>query len=230
MNSEDEAATFALIHGGGGSSWDWHLVEPELRGRGHDVVAVDLPIEDPENGISEYAETVVAACEGRPNLVVVGHSFGGMVAPVVCTRVAAELLVLVAGMIPRPGESPGEWWGATGHNDLGISFATEEDVNEVFYNGVPADLVAAAAEHDREHSGASWSRPVPLSAWPEIPTRYLLCRDDRCFPPAFARSHAAERLGLTPDEIDGGHMVALGRPAELAERLDRYWTELRRGT
>jgi pimeloyl-ACP methyl ester carboxylesterase len=36
-------ATFALIHGGGGSAWDWHLVAPELRERGHEPVAVDLP-------------------------------------------------------------------------------------------------------------------------------------------------------------------------------------------
>ncbi|WP_199043871.1 alpha/beta fold hydrolase [Glycomyces salinus] len=225
MTTEKETATYVLIHGGGSSSWDWHLVEPELRRRGHDVIAVDLPIEDPENGIAEYADTVVAACEGRSNPVVVGHSFGGLVAPVVCTRVAAEMLVLVAGMIPRPGESPGEWWSATGHNDLGISFSTKEDENEVFYNGVREDLVAASAEHDREHSGKSWNEPVPLRAWPDVPTRYLLCRDDRCFPPAFTRSHVAERLGIVPDEIDGGHMVALGRPVELAERLDRYWTE-----
>jgi pimeloyl-ACP methyl ester carboxylesterase len=46
-------ATFALIHGGGGSSWDWHLVVPELRERGHEPVAVDLPCEDPSAGWRE---------------------------------------------------------------------------------------------------------------------------------------------------------------------------------
>ncbi|GAB4000653.1 hypothetical protein GCM10029992_33260 [Glycomyces albus] len=98
-------------------------------------------------------------------------------------------------------------------------------MNQVFFNGVPEELVAASAEHDREHSGKSWDQPVPLETWPDVPTRYLLGRQDRCFPPAFARSLVAERLGIVPDEIDGGHMVALGRPVELAERLDRYWTE-----
>src|SRR6266508_2528168 len=39
-------ATFALIHGGGGSAWDWHFVAPELREREHDVVTVDLPSDD----------------------------------------------------------------------------------------------------------------------------------------------------------------------------------------
>jgi pimeloyl-ACP methyl ester carboxylesterase len=43
-------ATFVLIHGGGGSAWDWHLVARALRERGHDAVAVDLPIEDESAG------------------------------------------------------------------------------------------------------------------------------------------------------------------------------------
>ena len=44
-------ATFVLIHGAGDSSWYWHLVEPELRARGHDVVAPDLPCEDDSAGL-----------------------------------------------------------------------------------------------------------------------------------------------------------------------------------
>ena len=71
-------ATFALIHGGGGSAWDWHLVESELRGRGHDPVAVDLPSEDETAGWREYADTVVEAIGNRSDVVVVGHSLGGL--------------------------------------------------------------------------------------------------------------------------------------------------------
>lgn len=43
-------ATYVLIHGGGGSAWDWHLVAVELGGRNHEVVAPDLPIEDKSAG------------------------------------------------------------------------------------------------------------------------------------------------------------------------------------
>jgi len=65
--------------------------------------------------------------------------------------------------------------------------------------------------------------PWPLAAWPDVPTRFLLCRDDRFFPTAFLRRVAEERLGITPDEIDGGHCVALSRPVELADRLEAYF-------
>ncbi|WP_100444180.1 alpha/beta fold hydrolase [Glycomyces xiaoerkulensis] len=228
MGTDIEPATFVLIHGGGGSSWDWHLVEPELRGLGHEVLAVDLPIEDADNGITEYADAVVAECAGVRRPVIVAHSWGGLVAPVVCTRIEAELLVLLAGMIPAPGESPNEWWSATGYTELGISFGTREEEIDIFFNGVPEALITAAYEHERDHA-SGWDSPSPLQAWPDVPTRYLSCRDDRCFPPDFTRTHVAERLGITPDEIDGGHMVALARPRALAERLHRLWNETRDG-
>jgi pimeloyl-ACP methyl ester carboxylesterase len=66
------------------------------------------------------------------------------------------------------------------------------------------------------------NEPWPLDAWPDVPTRYLLCRDDRMFPAAWARRHARERLGIEADEIDGGHYITLSRPLELAERLASY--------
>ena len=57
--------------------------------------------------------------------------------------------------------------------------------------------------------------------WPEVPTRFVLCRDDRLFPASFERRMAKERLGITADEIDGGHLPALSRPKELTEELER---------
>jgi pimeloyl-ACP methyl ester carboxylesterase len=64
--------------------------------------------------------------------------------------------------------------------------------------------------------------PSPLEAWPDVPTRVLLGRDDRLFPAPFVRRVARERLGITPDEIDGGHTPALSRPKELTDRLEAY--------
>jgi pimeloyl-ACP methyl ester carboxylesterase len=58
-------ATFVLIHGAGDSGWYWHLREAELRRRGHDVVAPDLPGEDDSARLPEYADTVVDMAFGR---------------------------------------------------------------------------------------------------------------------------------------------------------------------
>jgi pimeloyl-ACP methyl ester carboxylesterase len=160
---------------------------------------------------------------------VVAHSFGGLVGPVVASRMETELLVLLAAMIPAPGETPGQWWGASRYHETGISFETKEEEIDLFYNGVPEDLIAGSQERERDHSGG-WDAPSPLKAWPDVPTRYLLGRDDRFFPPAFTRALVAERLGIVPDEIDGGHMVALSHPRALAEELHRLWTEQQQAT
>ena len=211
-------ATFALIHGGGGSGWDFHRLVPELAARGHDAVAPDLPITDASAGLTEFTGTVLAALGDRTDdVVVVGHSYGGFTAPLVAAKVRARLLVYLAGMIPAPGEPPGQWWGNTGfESPKGLS------ETEQFFNGVPAELAAQCQARGRDQVSAEWDEPWPLPAHPDVPTRVLLCRDDRFFPPDFQRRVARERLGTVPDEIDGPHCVPLSHPAELADRLVSY--------
>jgi pimeloyl-ACP methyl ester carboxylesterase len=99
----------------GGSAWDWHLVAPALREHGHDAVAVDLPCEDQSAGWEQYADAVVQAIGDRRGVVVMGHSLGGFTAPLVCVRVPVDLLVLVAAMIPSPGERFADWWANAGY-------------------------------------------------------------------------------------------------------------------
>ena len=94
--------------------WCWHLVEAAIRERGHETVAPDLPIEDDAAGLSDYAAAVVDAIGDRRDVAVVAQSFGGYVAPIVAELIGARLIVLVAGMIPMPGESAEAMFGATG--------------------------------------------------------------------------------------------------------------------
>lgn len=210
-------ATFVLIHGGGGSAWDWHLLAPELADRGHDPVLPELPIEDGAAGFAEFRETVVAATGDRGDLIVVGHSYGAFTAPLIAGMLPVQMIVLLTPMIPKPGEKPGDWWANTGFR--GAEGLSEE---QQFYNGVPAEIVAEAPSHGREQVSAEWNEPWPLDAWPDVPTKVLIAREDRFFPPDFQRRVAADRLGITPDEIDGGHSVALSHPRQLADRLTAY--------
>lgn len=77
---------------------------------------------------------------------------------------------------------------------------------------------------ERAESQAAYQCPWPLEAWPDVPTRFVLCTQDRFFPPAFMHKVVSERLGIIPDEISAGHCVALSRPKELAELLVGYAT------
>jgi pimeloyl-ACP methyl ester carboxylesterase len=213
-------ATYVLIHGAGDVGWYWHLVEAELRARGHDVVAPDLPCEDDSAGLPEYADAVIEAIGDRTGLVVVAQSLGAFTAPLVCGRVAVDLLVLVAPMIPAPGEAPADYWTNTRYEDE-VRESYDDEI-ALFYQDVPPELAAEALKRGRRQSEVRMHEPSPLRAWPDVPTRVLLCRDDRLFPPPFLRRVAEDRLGITPDEIDGGHTPALSRPRKLAERLEAY--------
>ena len=211
-------ATYVLIPGAGDRAWHWHLVADELRERGHEVVAVDLPCDDESAGLSEYADTVVEAIGDRGDLVVVAHSLGGFTAPLVCARVPVDLLVLVAGMVPAPGETGEDWWTNTRYaappGDHG------DDEIAIYLHDVPPDLAAEALARGRDQTMTPMREPWPLDAWPDVPTRYLLCRDDRFFDADWTRRMVRDRLGIEADEIDGSHCVYLSRPAELAARLE----------
>jgi pimeloyl-ACP methyl ester carboxylesterase len=223
-------STFVLIHGGGDVGWSWHLVEAELRARGHDVVAPDLPGDDDSLELDDYARAVVAAVADRRDLVVVAHSFGGFTAPLVAVRLPVDALVFVAGMVPSPGEAPGDWWDRTGYRKAVEEQAARDggatgnqDPYVSFYHDVPRDLAALALSKERAHpSAACNASPWPLEALPDVPTHFVLCTEDRFFPPDFLRRVVAERLGVVPDEIAAGHCVALSRPKELADILEGY--------
>lgn len=213
--------TYALIHGAGDSGCHWHLLGPELRRRGHEVIAMDLPCEDESAGLAEYADTAVAAIGARAPVTVVAQSLGAFTAPLLCERVPVELIVLIAGMVPLPGERGDDWPANTGYPG---PEGTEEI--EIFFNDVSEEVAKAAIERGRRQADAPGKEPWPLETWPHVPTRYLLCLQDRMFPPQWMREVVRERLGIEPDEIDSGHCPALSRPHELAARLEAYRREL----
>ncbi len=223
-----------LIPGAGGSAWYWHRLQAELRRRGHDVVAVDLPADDDAAGLREYTDAVVEAAGRRTDLVLVAQSMAGFTAPLVCERLPVSLLVLLNAMIPAPGETAGDWWDHTGQGQArrekderdGRPPGADLDLATYFLHDLPQDLVDGAWAHARRQSDTPFGQPWPLEAWPDVPTRVLVARDDRFFPAGFQRRVALERLGVTADELPGGHLVALSHPSELADRLEAYASEV----
>jgi pimeloyl-ACP methyl ester carboxylesterase len=225
------AATYVFVPGAGGDAWYWHLVIPEVRARAHDVVAVSLQASDDSAGWTEYADTIVDAIGDRTGVILVAQSLAGFSAPLVCGLVRVDLLVLLNAMIPRPGETGAEWWSNTGQREamhahltaLGLPPEAADDDTTLYFHDVSPQVRDQALR--RGQPGQSWTpmtQPWPLDGWPEVPTRVLIGRDDRLFPADLQRRIARERLGIEADEIEGGHLLALSRPAELVERLEAY--------
>ena len=202
-----DVSTFALIHGAGDGGWYWHLVEAELQALGHVTAAPDLPSDDDTATLDDYAETVAAALPESRQVIVVAQSFGGFTAPLVVDRVSAAGLVFVAGMVPRPGETPNDWWDKTGYSDavrdqaeVDGGLTGNSDPLVCYYHDVPADLAEEAMRRERNHpSSAAYYQPWPLEAMPPVPTKFVLGTEDRCFPAALMRRLSQDRLGVVPD-------------------------------
>jgi pimeloyl-ACP methyl ester carboxylesterase len=220
-----------LLPGAGGESWYWHLVAPLLQANGHVVISPDLPAADDAAGLREYAEVAVDAIGERGELVVVAQSMAAFFAPLLCGRVDVRELVLVAPMIPAPGESPGGWWQSSGQLPAQRDQDEREgrdpdapfDVMTAFFHDVPREVVDEAfARGEPRQSDTPFDERWPLERWPDVPTRVIVGSRDRLFPLDFMRGLALERLGVEVDVVDSGHLPALSRPRELAERLEAY--------
>jgi pimeloyl-ACP methyl ester carboxylesterase len=212
--------TYALIHGAYDVGWYWHLVERELQERGHRSVAPDLPIEDDDASLKDHAQSVVDAVDkvhDGGELIVVGQSWGGYIAPIVADLAKADRLVLVAPMVPKPGETDEEMWKATG-------WTFPHGKADAFYHDVDPTLAAEAKSRERGQSETTSREPWPLAAWPSVPTHVIVGENDRFFPAEWLRGVVRDRLGIEPDEIACGHTVALSRPRELVELMESYRT------
>lgn len=232
--------TFVLIPGAGGDAWYWHLVAPKLKERGYETIAVALPAADDRAGLEQYAATVVDAIgERSPEHVgLVAQSLAGFVAPVVCEKVPVSLLVLLNAMIPKPGETPGEWWSNTGHAEARRLQLLREgrkpdaafDPLIDFFHDVPQPVVDSAwARGEPRQSDHVFGSRCTFTTWPNVRTHVLVGRDDWFFPCEFQRRVARERLGMLAEEIAGGHLVALSQPVELSARLISYADASRAG-
>jgi pimeloyl-ACP methyl ester carboxylesterase len=223
-------STFLLIHGAGDVGWYWHLVEPELRAAGHHTIAPDLPCDHDTASLDDYVGTVLDAAGGRQDLVIVSQSYGAFTATLAASQLPARMLVLLAGMIPVPGETPAEWWAGAGYRQAAEEQARldggqtgNDDPFISFYNGVPRALAAKAMQRGaRGESSVVSDTTWPLRSWPDVPTRFILCQDDHLFPPGFLRRLARERLGIVADEVPGCHCAALSHPKEISELLLSY--------
>ena len=225
-------ATFALVHGAWHGAWCWERLAPELEAHGHTTIAVDLPAEDPEAGLTRYAELTAAAMGDADDVVVVGHSLGAATIPLVASLRPVRHLVFLCGLVPEPGRSVTDRYGEdvfapgfVGNTDTradGASFWPDPAAaKRCFYHDCTDDDAEWAVSRFRAQSAAPRLEPWPGGGIPDVERTSILCRDERCIRPDWSRRVSRELLGVEPLELGGGHSPFVSRPAELAELLVR---------
>lgn len=225
-------STFALVHGAHHGAWAWSYLVPALERRGHEVVAVDLPCEDVTAGVSRYARIVVDALAGRDDALVVGHSLGGLVVPVVASIRSLRRMVFIAAVVPEPGRSLAEQAAADPRmrargskidNSDGTQSRPPDEAVRRYYHDCDDAARRYALARLRRQARTPALEPSPLAVWPAVPATYIICAHDRAVDPAYQRD-AARRLGAETIELRSSHSPFLSRPAELARVLDAVAT------
>jgi pimeloyl-ACP methyl ester carboxylesterase len=217
----DEMTSVALIPGAGGLAWYWHLVQRDLRDLGYDAFAVDLAARG-QIGLPAYADAVVDAIDGRTDVALVAQSMGAFTAPLVWSRVPVRRVVFVNAMIPRPGETPGQWWENVGSEPARRAaavrggYSTEFDLTTYFLHDIPDALVEELGRRARSQLDERFDDVCAFDARPPMPMHVVAGRDDRFFPLELQQRIARDRLGIEPLIVPGGHLAALSHPEELA--------------
>ncbi|HZC32217.1 MAG TPA: alpha/beta hydrolase [Candidatus Bathyarchaeia archaeon] len=223
----------ALVHGSYHGAWCWDFLRPELERLGHRVIAMDLPISDPSLGAADYAKAVDDTLEPDSEPMLVGHSMAGLVIPLVAARRPVRRLVFLAAFLPSPGRSAGEQRATEAIDgripprtaewtDLGndVWMVGPNTATEIFFQDAPPAVARWATKRLRPQAYRVLTETTPLTTWPAIESRSIVCRDDRAINPEWVRLAARERLGIEAIEIGGGHSPFLTRPAELARVLN----------
>ncbi|HEX6583749.1 MAG TPA: alpha/beta hydrolase [Thermoleophilaceae bacterium] len=221
---------FALVHGAWHGGWCWDRLIGPLRDRGHDVVVPELPSEDPELGLEDYADTIHRALDGADDVVVVPHSLGGLVGPVIANRRPLKALVYLNALVPEPGLSFGDqlsaseeqilvFEGGRAVDEQGRShWPDPEATARIMYGDLPPEDARWAAERLRPQAQRSQTEVSP--APPDgLRTESIIGTDDRILSPVWSRRVARERLGVAPIELPTGHFSMVSHPERLADAL-----------
>jgi pimeloyl-ACP methyl ester carboxylesterase len=225
-------ASFVLIPGAGGMASYWRRVAPLLEEAGQEAIAVELPGDDENAGLPEYADLVTRAIGERGNVILVASSLAGFTAPLVCARKTVRMLILVNAMIPKPGETAGAWWGNTGAVEARTEaarlggYSVDFDVPTYFLHDAPEAVPRDGPSEPRGEANIVFGQPCRFERWPSIPLRVIASTDDRFFPLKFQQRVARARLKLEPETLPGGHLVALSNPEGLAALLLRQAREV----
>jgi pimeloyl-ACP methyl ester carboxylesterase len=225
--------TFALVPGAWHGAWCWERVALLLTAAGNAVVTMDLPCADPAAGCDAYARVVLDAVAGvDDDLVLVGHSAGGLTTPLVAAARPVERLVFLSALLPLPGRPFTEQNRAEHILQREYQAGVEPDENDcrrwfdaelaarTLYSGCNAEDAAWAFARLRAQSSTIYAEPSPLERWPDLPVTDIRGSDDQIVSPTWAARAVPERLGIESIVIDGaGHSSMLSHPRVLADLL-----------
>ena len=221
MADQSASPTVVLVHGGFVDGAGWEGVYRILKKDGYDVRIVQNPTTSLADDVAATRQ-VIAQAKGP--VVLVGHSYGGVVVTEAGNDPKVSRLVYIAAFAPDKGESvasliknppPGAPVPPILPPQDGYLFLDTAKFADAFAADVDADKAAFMADSQVPWGVEALEGAVSEPAWRKKPSWYLVATDDRMIPPP-AQQIMAKRAGATVVESKGSHAVYVSRPDVVA--------------
>lgn len=214
--------TVVLVHGGFVDGSGWQAVHDLLTHDGFNVAIVQNPTLSLEGDVAATHHVI----DDQPgSVVLVGHSYGGVVITEAGTHPKVDALVYIAAFAPDKGESvqsliadpaPGAPVPPILPPRNGFLALDRDKFAESFAGDLPADQAQFMADSQVPWGLEALNGAVSDPAWRTKPSWYLVAADDRMIPPPAQRA-MSERAGATVSESPGSHSVYLSEPDAVAD-------------
>jgi pimeloyl-ACP methyl ester carboxylesterase len=215
-----------LVHGGFVDGSGWEGVYKILRKDGYSVSVVQNPT---ISLADDVAVTKRAIAEQKGPVILVGHSYGGVVITEAGNDAKVVGLVYIAAFAPDRGESvsslikdppPGAPVPPILPPKDGFLFLDREKFAASFAADVDAETAAFMADSQVPWGLEALGGAVSEPAWRTKPSWYLVATDDRMIPPP-AQRFMAERTGATIAEAAGSHAIYVSQPAAVVTLIEK---------
>jgi pimeloyl-ACP methyl ester carboxylesterase len=223
--SKSDAPTVVLVHGGFVDGSGWQGVYEHLRRNGHSVSVVQNPTLSLADDVAVTKRAIDAA--GGP-VVLVGHSYGGVVVTESGTHPNVAALVYIAAFAPDAGESVNTLIANPPPDapvppilppQEGFLFLDREKFHASFAGDLSEEQAAFMADSQVPWGVDALGGTVSEPAWRSKPSWYLVSTEDRMIPPPAQRAMSA-RAGSTVTEAAGSHSIYVSQPAAVAELIE----------
>lgn len=220
------AKSIILVHGGFVDGAGWEGVYDLLKKKGYDVTIVQNPTTSLADDVA-VTKRAIAAAPGK--VILVGHSYGGVVVSEAGTDPKVAGVVYIAAFAPDAGESvsslianppPGAPVPPILPPVDGFLFLDRSKFAEAFAADVRPDLAAFMADSQVPWGVAALEGKITAPAWKAKPSWYLVAADDKMIPPPAQRA-MAERAKSVVVETPGSHAVYVSKPEVVADLIEK---------
>jgi len=218
-----------LVHGGFVDGGGWEPVYKLLKAKGFNVSIVQNPT---TSLAADVAATKAVLDAQHGPVVLVGHSYGGVVISEAGNDAKVSRLVYIAAFAPDKGESvqklianpaPGAPVPPILPPVNGFLMLDKAKFAAAFAGDVPAERAAFLANAQVPWGVDALAGEVTAAAWRVKPSWYLVSKDDKMIPPDAQRA-MSKRAGATVVESAGSHAIYESKPAAVAALIEKAAT------